>query len=105
MEGIDALDLFGVPGGPARGNQVRRQVLEQARQLRVDGTRPGTPWAGSELMIPELDYYVLVRRFPDLASPDAEIRLKAWKRFLGTSLADPYRVNPKNLARRPSPRP
>lgn len=98
---VDAYNLFGVPGGPAQGNPERRQILEQAHQLRVDGIRPGTPWAGSELMIPELDYYVLVRRFPDLSSPDSEIRLKAWKRFLATSAADPYRVNPKNLARRP----
>jgi len=96
---VKPFERFGVPAGAARGNPVRRSVLAAVADIRREGVRPGTPWGGVELMIPELDYAVLTRRFPDLGSPDHEIRLRAWKGFLATSAADPYRVRPRNLAR------
>lgn len=98
---IDDQSKFGLPVGPAQGYAQRRRVLEQAQALRLAGSRPGTPWARSELLIPELDFAVLIRRFPDLASPDHEIKRRAWLRFSASSLAEPYRVNDRNRARRP----
>jgi hypothetical protein len=43
------------------------------------------------LTIPELDYYVLLARFPDLASQDAEIKTRAWKKFARDPASLPYR--------------
>jgi hypothetical protein len=43
------------------------------------------------LTIPELDYYVLIHRFPDLQSLDAEIKTRAWKKFARDAASLPYR--------------
>ena len=53
------------------------------------------------LSIPELDYYVLLERFPDLKSPDAEIKRKAWIKFANSPVGEKYRdkrrqLRPKN---------
>lgn len=44
------------------------------------------------LSIPELDYYVIIERFPDLKSPDAEIKRKAWIKFANSEVGQLYRV-------------
>jgi hypothetical protein len=51
------------------------------------------------LRIPELDYAIITRRFPDLMSPDHEIKRRAWVKFAQSSLADPYRVTDRSRAR------
>lgn len=49
------------------------------------------------LSIPELDYYVLLERFPDLKSPDAEIKRKAWIKFANSEVGAKYRDRPRQL--------
>ena len=46
-------------------------------------------WA---LQIPTLDYYNLTKANPELVSPDAEIRNKAWRKFIESDISLPYRV-------------
>lgn len=87
------LERFGLPAGPALGNQGRASVLEENKQRRM-GSLPAPrklDFGAALLRIPELDYYCLVHRFPDLASPDAEIKTRAWKKFARDSASLPYR--------------
>ncbi len=49
------------------------------------------------LSIPELDYYVLIERFPELKSLDAEIKRKAWIKFANSPLAEQYRDKRRKL--------
>jgi hypothetical protein len=50
------------------------------------------PWGSTILQIPELDFYVLVKRYPDLMSADAEISTRAYDKFLRSPESEPYRV-------------
>ena len=45
------------------------------------------------LSIPEDHYEVLKMLYPDIASPDAEIKLKAWKAFCISEESLPYKPN------------
>lgn len=56
------------------------------------GSRTGS-FGKVELCIPELELRNLKRRYPDLASKDREIKVKAWKKFLGTAEAKPWKVS------------
>jgi len=45
------------------------------------------------LSIPQQHYEVLTMIYPDLQSPDAEIKTKAWKAFCITEESIPYKPN------------
>jgi len=85
--------MFGFPEGTKQGNASRRQLLTLNQELRNLDTPMGHhSWGSNVLQIPELDYYVLVKRFPDLQAPDAEISTRAWDKFLKSPESEPYRV-------------
>lgn len=44
------------------------------------------------LKIPEDDYYILTRLFPELKAKDPVVRLAAWKNLEASELGDKYRV-------------
>lgn len=44
------------------------------------------------LKIPEIDLYVLWKKYPELNSTDRMTRRNAWRRFINSSEADPFRV-------------
>jgi hypothetical protein len=76
------------------------RILDANRELRkAPGALRPLSWAGLELSIPELHYYRLVKKYPELASRDGETKTRAWRRFLASSEADPYRVRDRSLAR------
>jgi hypothetical protein len=97
---------FGVPEFVSHtGNQMRRAVLETNKQFRNAAEQaPHMDFGSIVLTLPELDFYVLARRYPDLVSPDPEISTKAWDKFLRSSESQPYKVratdgkNSKRLA-------
>lgn len=80
------------------------RILQANQEVRrnPDALR-NLSFAGLELRIPEIAYYALRKKYPELNSPDAEIRTKAWRRFLATSEADEYRMRPKRRARAVDP--
>lgn len=86
--------MFGLPtDGTKKGNAYRREVLNLNKEIRNSIEPLGhLPWGSSMLQIPELDYYVLIRRFPELNSPDAEIKTKSWDKFARSTASEPYRV-------------
>ena len=84
---------FGFPAGPSTGNPGRSRLLNYLSDMR-SGRAPAArklEWGAALLTIPELDYYVLLQRFPDLASRDAEIKTRAWKKFARDPASLPYR--------------
>lgn len=96
------LKRFGVPGEVVNDHAPARQAhLSRIKRIRERTLPkpPGQDFGYLALSIPEFDYYVLQQRFPDLKSPDHEIRLKAWKKFIASPLSEPYRVN-RNDGRR-----
>lgn len=83
---------FGLPAGTVGGNPDRARVLSENKILRESGGAPMQDFGAVELRIPELDYYIIRERFPDLKSPDAEIRTRAWKKFLADPRSEIYKV-------------
>lgn len=80
-----------------------QQLLERNAKLRREGGLADLTFAGDQLRIPEIAFYALKVKYPDLAAPDGEIRTKAWKRFYASSEADPYRVRDKRGHRAVAP--
>ena len=78
----------------------RQQVLESNRRIR-QGSEPlprRLPDGYVALRIPDEDWPVLKVLFPDLESKDHEIRLRAWKKFEASPIAEPYRVQKRSPA-------
>ena len=67
-------------------------MLEGIQTIRDNRLAKAFDWGRSELEIPFIQLENLQRKYPDLASPDGGIKLKAWKQFLRNPESLPYRV-------------
>ena len=84
-----------------QGHLVRKQtqptedlLLDSNAELRKNpGALRPLSFMGLELRIPELHYLRLVKKYPDLNSPDGLTRRNAWRKFMASAEADPYRVH------------
>jgi hypothetical protein len=78
------------------GNTDRKNGLGFLQRLRNRGGAQHQDFGAVELSIPELDFYVITSRYPDLMSPDAEISTKAWNKFIRSSESAIYRTKSTN---------
>ena len=68
-------------------------TAERNHQLRLNpGAQRDLSFGRQVLAIPELDHYHLLRKYPDLASHDAEIKQAALAKFMASSESAPYKV-------------
>lgn len=81
----------------------RELLLERNAKLRREGGLANLTFAEHALRIPEIDYYQLKDRHPELASMDPEIRTRAWRAFVASSEADPYRTKDRRGKRATAP--
>ncbi len=105
MSGIYRNRFF-ISGGQLIRRQTqpnRERLLERNAKLRREGGLADLSFAGHALRIPEIDYYQLRQKYPDLNAPDAEIRTKAWRAFEASSEADPYRTSDRRGHRAATP--
>lgn len=68
------------------------RILEQNELIRNENLvtqRPDLHWS---LSLPEFEYHMLIRKNPDLGSPDSGISTRAWKKYIASSESRPYRV-------------
>lgn len=71
----------------------RKAHLEFLNELRKNpGALDHLSFAGWELSIPEVDLKMWKELIPELDSLDRETRMRAWKWFMKSEHADPYRV-------------
>lgn len=84
--------VYNVWDQPERGAilDANRSILNDRRARKLAGD-----WAAPHLRIPELDLELLKQRNPDLASPDGQIRRRAWVQFYNSPESAPYRVRVK----------
>jgi len=68
-------------------------VLAHNREVMANGGARTLSFGKSELLIPELELRNLKKRYPDLAAPDMQIRVRAWKRFIRSAESKPWRVS------------
>ena len=73
---------------------TRQQILEVNKQFRQGSLqKPNAPDVGYvSMVIPTKDFKILKIIYPDLASKDAQVRLKAWKKLEASALGEVYRV-------------
>lgn len=77
--------------------QERDEVLADNQQRR-QGSLPVTRLDDGyvSLKIPEQDYAILTRLFPELKAKDPVVRLAAWKNLEASELGDKYRVTERS---------
>ncbi len=81
---------FGFP--ETRGpNAARRKYLEFMNRVRIEDTAQPREFMQPMCSIPPLDWTVLKLRFPELISPDAQIKTNAWRVFMRHPASEPYR--------------
>jgi hypothetical protein len=73
----------------------RDAILERNRAVRDNRMVRRMDWGALHLQIPELDLHLLKQQQPELASPDGQVRRKAWIAFFNSPAAAPYRVRPR----------
>lgn len=73
---------------------TRNQVLTANEAIRRGNARKPTKLPDGEVAfrIPESDWPVLQKLFPDLAHADASMRHAAWKKFRHNPVAEKYLV-------------
>jgi hypothetical protein len=72
---------------------IRTAILERNHQLRINpGAQHDLSFGRQVLAVPLLDDYHLKRKYPDLASPDKQIREAALAKFCASSESAPYKV-------------
>lgn len=98
------VERFGVPRSVLNDGAPKRvKLLERISRIR-QGTDPAPRDTGMgkvALSWPEFDYYVCMHRFPELNSRDAEIRLKATRKFMASPVSEPYKVSKTDGKRLP----
>jgi hypothetical protein len=67
-------------------------LLDGIKTIRDNRLAKSLDWGRAELEIPIIQLDNLKRRYPELASPDAETKTRAWKRFAASPESAPYRV-------------
>ena len=79
---------------PVMDTNVRAAILERNKRLEIE--KPQRDLDGSfgrqALSIPVLDLMHVLKRWPDLASPDGQIKKRAILEFLKSPESEPYRV-------------
>ncbi len=98
MDGITDREFRSVPHEDrlysrlVMNTNVRQAILERNQRLQNERVLRDLSFGRMALSIPELDYAHLVRKYPDLASPDGEIKQRAWAKFCASSESAPYKV-------------
>lgn len=70
---------------------LQRMRQSDGKPIKLQGELNGEKdWGYIGLCIPELDYYVILARNPDLKSKDHETRTRAWRKFMDSPEALPY---------------
>lgn len=84
---------FGMP--EKRGPNAERQaILENNKRIRIEQPQVKLDSMKAMCSIPPLDWAILKVRFPELISPDHEIKKQAWITFYRHPVSEPYRVTP-----------
>ena len=76
-------------------NAERRKHLEYLNRVRIEDTAKPREWMQPMCSIPPLDWAVLKVRFPELISPDPQIKTIAWRVFMAHPVSEPYRTTAK----------
>ena len=83
-----------------RMQQETKPILEHNSEVRKNpNALRSLEWGALALNIPELHYWRLVKKYPDLKSVHGPTKTAAWKKFLNSSESDPYRYHDRNRAR------
>lgn len=101
FDGVRAISWFVEAGKLVRQERqpARDVIMKRVQRLRIENRealKPEVAHLRPTAMIPEQDFDYLLARNPDLKAPDAEIRAKAWKKFLALEGAI-YVTNPPRL--------
>jgi hypothetical protein len=67
-------------------------LLDGVQTIRDNRLTRPMQWGVAELEIPVGMLHFLKKKYPELGSPDAQIKTRAWKRFLASPQSKPFRT-------------
>lgn len=67
-------------------------IITENREVTSRGGSRMMEWGQHQLQIPTMHLKALKLKYPELDSSDADIKLRAWKRFLRSAESKPYRT-------------
>lgn len=81
---------------PVMNKSIRGAILERNKQLRNDTNKPINDLSFGRVMLsfPEIDYWHIRKRWPDMFEGDALNRKRGLQKFLASPESEPYRVQP-----------
>ena len=71
---------------------IRHAILDRNKRLRNERPINDLSFGRMALSIPELDYWHLTKKYPDLASHDRQIKQAALAKFMASTESAPYKV-------------
>ena len=79
---------------PVMNNSIRGAILERNKLLRNDTAKPLKDLSFGRMMLsfPELDYWHIRKKYPDLFEGPIEDKKRALQKFLRSPESLPYRV-------------
>ena len=79
---------------PVMNTAIRGAILERNKRLRNDTSKPINDLSFGRLMLsfPELDYWHIRKRWPDMFEGTIEDKKRALQKFLRSPESTPYKV-------------
>ena len=75
------------------------RILEENQRIRIEEPLKHLGWGSWVLCVPELHWWRLKKKYPDLNAPHGPTRTKAWLKLMASPEGDQYRVKERNRAR------
>ena len=77
---------------PVMNKSIRGAILERNKRIRIEQPLKKMDWIRQEFSFPEIDYWRLRKKYPDLFEGAIEDRKRAATKFLKSPESEPYRV-------------
>ncbi len=77
---------------PVMSTNIRGAILERNKRLRIEQPLKKLDWIRQEFSFPDIDYWHIRKKYPDLFEGSIEDRKRAASKFLRSPESEPYRV-------------
>ena len=77
---------------PVMSKSIRGAILERNKRIRIEQPLKKLDWMRQEFSFPELDYWRLRKKYPDLFEGAIEDRKRALSKFLKSPESEAYRL-------------
>lgn len=77
---------------PVMNKSIRGAILERNKRVRIEQPIKDLSFGRMVLSFPELDYWIIRKRWPDMFEGDIHDRKRALQKFMRSPESEPYKV-------------